>query len=117
MKKINDKFELYDLKVTTVKGKKKFVCSHKEGEYFFVEGENLVFPKKMSFSMYSLSGLIPIFPAKQRLTDPNDWISTDAIIGCTDPNCGGQFKIERIKKRVFNHSDVTVVPLKKGGKR
>ena len=34
------------------------VCSHKVGDYFLVQGENLVFPKETSFSMYSLSCLL-----------------------------------------------------------
>jgi uncharacterized repeat protein (TIGR04076 family) len=111
---MKDTFELYDLKVTTVKGEKPFVCSHVMGEYFLVQGENLVFPKKMNFSLYSLAGLLPILPAKQRITDSADWITTDAIIACTDPNCGGQFRIDRVKRRMFRHGDVTVVPPGKG---
>jgi len=47
------------------------------------------------------------------MTDPNDFISTDADIACPDPNCGALFRIKRIRKRTFKHSDITVVPLKK----
>ena len=36
---MDDTFELYDLKVETVATEKPFVCSHREGEYFLVEGE------------------------------------------------------------------------------
>lgn len=116
MKKINDKFTLYDLKVEIVKDSKPFVCSHKEGDYFTVSGENISFPEGLNFSLYSLAALLPLIPAKQRPTHENDWMTTDALIACPDPNCGALFKISRIKKRVFKHSDTTVVPLKKGKK-
>lgn len=108
----DDKFVLYDLKVEIVKGDKDFVCSHKEGDFFEVQGENFVFPKGMKFSMYSLAAVLPLLPAKQRMTDENDWMTTDAEIACPDPNCGARFKITRTGTRTFSHSETTVVPLK-----
>lgn len=108
---MDDTFELYDLKVEVVAGDRPFVCSHKEGDCFYVQGENLVFPEGSSFSMYALSAILPLLPAKQRDTDPNDWMSTDAYIACPDPNCGARFRITRTGKRTFSHSETTVVPL------
>ncbi len=108
---MDDTFELYDLKVEVVSSDKPFVCSHKEGDFFYVIGENLVFPKETSFSMYSLSAIIPLLPAKQRQLDPNDWMSTDAYIACPDPNCGARFKITRTGPHTFSHSETTIVPL------
>ncbi len=108
---MDDTFELYDLKVEVTATDKPFVCSHREGDYFYVQGENLVFPEGASFSMYSLSAILPLLPAKQRMTDPHDWMSTDAYIACPDPNCGARFRITRVGKRTFSHSETTVVPL------
>lgn len=110
---MSDEFELYDLKVTVVGKQSEFVCSHHVGDYFLVEGENLVFPQTNSFSMYALSALLPLLPAKQRVLHENDWMRTDTLIACPDPNCRAQFEIKRTKKRVFKHSETTVVPLKK----
>ncbi len=110
---MDDRFELYDLKVEVVEGDRPFVCSHRTGDYFLVEGENLVFPKNNSFSMYALAALLPLLPAKQRTVDGNDWMYTDEYIACPDPNCGARFHITRTGKRVFCHSEVTVVPLEK----
>lgn len=107
----NDKFTLYDLKVEVVQGDKKMVCKHNVGDYFLVVGEDLIFPETNRFSMYSLSALLPLLPAKQRELHPNDWMLSDTIIACPDPHCGGQFKITRIGKREFSHSDCTVVPI------
>lgn len=112
----SDTFELYDLKVEVVQGDKPMVCGHTAGEYFLVEGENLVFPETNHFSMYALSALLPILPAKQRVEDTNDWMYTDSEIACPDPNCGARFRITRIGKRTFHHADVTVVPLEEENK-
>ena len=106
----NDEFVLYDLKVEVVLDGRKPVCRHIEGEYFTVEGENLVFARDQKISMYALAGLLPLLPAKQRETDPNDWMSTDAEVACPDPHCGGRFRITRIATRRFRHSETTGLP-------
>ena len=103
-------FWLYDLKVENVVGDRTPVCRHVEGECFYVEGENLRFNKDQQVSMYSLAALLPLLPAKQRDTSPNDWMSTDAEIACPDPHCGGRFKITRLEKRHFTHAETTGLP-------
>ncbi|MBN2553435.1 MAG: TIGR04076 family protein [Spirochaetales bacterium] len=108
-----DTFVLYDLKVETLEGSRPFVCSHRAGDSFLVVGENLVFPEGGSFSMYSLSALLPLLPAKQRPTDPNDWMTTDAEIACPDPNCGALFRVTRVGRRTFSHAEATAVPLQR----
>lgn len=108
---MSDNFELYDLKVEVIGSDKPMVCSHKEGEAFYVIGENLVFPEGGSFSMYALAALLPMLPAKQRELHKNDWVLSDSIIACPDPNCGARFKISRAGKREFSHAECTAVPL------
>lgn len=108
----DDTFSLYDLHVEVLGGEKPMVCSHHLGDSFEVIGENLIFPTEQPFSMYALAALLPILPAKQRETHENDWMTTDSVIACPDPNCGGQFKITRVGLRTFHHGEVTVVPLK-----
>jgi uncharacterized repeat protein (TIGR04076 family) len=107
-----DSFVLYDLKVETLKGPRPFVCSHKAGDCFMVIGENLVFPAGGTFSLYSLSALLPLLPAKQRPTHANDWMTTDTDIACPDPNCGARFRITRVARRRFSHAETTAVPLR-----
>ena len=109
---MDDTFQLYDLKVEVVAGDKPMVCSHHAGDYFLVQGENLIFPANPSFSMYALAALIPILPAKQRVTDHNDWMYTDSEIACPDPNCGARFRITRTGIRTFHHNETTVVKRK-----
>ena len=110
---VSDVFELYDLRVSVVASEKPMVCDHQVGEYFDVIGEMIVFPEggRNSFTLYPLAAILPLLPAKQRITNKNDWMTTDAIIACPDPHCGGRFHIARIGIRSFSHAETTLVPL------
>ncbi len=112
IKKYSDEFTLYNLKVSVVGNKKNFVCDHKHGLLFRVVGENISINRNTKMSMYALAAVLPFLPAKQRLTSPNDWMTTDEEIACPDPNCGARFKIEREGKKTFRHSETTVTLLK-----
>ena len=112
---MQDTFTLFNLKVEVTATDRPMVCGHKEGDYFFVVGEDLVFPEANRFSMYALSALLPLLPAKQRPLHHNDWMLSDSRIACPDPNCGAVFTISRIGMKEFRHSDCTVEPLAKGG--
>jgi uncharacterized repeat protein (TIGR04076 family) len=107
-----DSFELFDLKVeVTAPPGKPIYCGAKPGDYFELKGEMLTLPPGQGFSIYSLAALLPLLPAKQRPTDPNDWMSTDAEVACPDPNCASRFRISRTGTRRFSHAAVTAVPL------
>ena len=103
-------FWLYDLRVETVLDGRTPVCRHIEGESFQVQGESLVFNADTKISMYALAAVLPLLPVKQRITDPNDWISTDAEVACPDPHCGGRLRIVREDKRWFSHAETTGLP-------
>jgi uncharacterized repeat protein (TIGR04076 family) len=105
----NDQFELWDLQVEVVGDQNDMVCSHKAGDSFDVVGENISFPAGQNFSLYALASLLPLLPAKQRNTDPSDWMTTDDLVACPDPNCGAEFKITRTRKSNFRHSETTAV--------
>lgn len=108
-------FTLYDLRIEVVLPKdasgSKIYCGAKPGDYFELRGEMLHLPPGQGFSIYSLSAVLPLLPAKQRPTHSNDWMTTDAIVACPDPNCRTQLKITRIGGRVFEHSETTAVPV------
>jgi len=108
---MDDRFQLYDLRVETVATDRPFVCGHRAGDVFEVHGEQLIFPAGQPFSMYALAALLPLLPAKQRMTHGNDWMTTDTDIACPDPHCGARFRITRTGVRTFRHSEVTAVPL------
>jgi uncharacterized repeat protein (TIGR04076 family) len=106
-----DAFTLYDLRVEVVEPGGSMVCNHRVGDFFELSGENLTLPPGQSFPIYPLAALLPLLPAKQRPTHRNDWMTTDTDIACPDPNCGGRFRITRVRRRTFRHGEVTAVPL------
>ncbi len=108
---VDDTFTLHDLRVEVIATDRPMVCNHRAGDSFTLRGENLEFPPGQTFPLYPLAALLPLLPAKQRPTHPNDWMTTDADIACPDPHCGGRFRITRTGTTNFHHADVTVVPL------
>jgi uncharacterized repeat protein (TIGR04076 family) len=108
-------FELYDLRVEVVGPPgRPIYCGARIGDYFELHGEMLKLPSGQGFSMYSLAAVLPLLPAKQRVTDSHDWMSTDAEVACPDPNCPTRLRITRVAKRYFRRADVTAVALPSG---
>ena len=107
-----DEFELYDLRVEVVAPPgARLWCGARPGDHFTLEGEVLRLPPRQGFSIYCLAAVLPLLPAKQRVTDAADWMSTDAEVACPDPNCPSRLRITRTGKRRFRHADTTAVPL------
>ena len=108
----DDEFQLYDLRVEVESSNdgKPMVCRHNVGDYFTLTDDDLIaIPAGISFPLYPLAAILPLLPAKQRMLNPNDWMATDAVIACPDPNCGGRFRISRGELRTYRHSEQTVV--------
>jgi uncharacterized repeat protein (TIGR04076 family) len=117
MNRSDDTYYLYDLRVEVIASDdgRPMVCRHKVGDYFTISDEDLIgFPPGVRFPMYTMATLLPLLPAKQRPLDRNDWMYTDSIIACPDPNCGGQFRITRGERKPYRHSEETRVPLGAG---
>lgn len=125
-----DSFQLYDLRVEVVcPTGARIMCGAKAGDYFTVQGEMLYIPEGQGISFYSLgmlglgfqeeeretkyrkASVLPLLASKQRPTHAHDWMSTDALIACPDPNCKSQLKIIRTGLRTFSHADTTIVGL------
>jgi uncharacterized repeat protein (TIGR04076 family) len=105
-------FDLYDLRVEVVGPPDAAIfCGARLGDHFDLHGEMLILPPGQGFSIYSLAALLPLLAAKQRPTDPVDWMSTDGEVACPDPNCPTRFRITRTGRRRFRRSEVTAVPL------
>lgn len=110
-----DSFDLWDLRVEVVAPEgAKLWCNANVGDYFELRGEMMYLPEGQGISIYSLASVLPLLAAKQRMTDPNDWMSTDAEIACPDPNCPSRLRITRLGKRRFSHADTTAVSLSGG---
>ncbi|MBU6377713.1 MAG: TIGR04076 family protein [Gammaproteobacteria bacterium] len=107
-----DEFELYDLRVeVVVPPGQRILCGAKPGDHFELRGEMLTLPPGQGFSIYSLGAVLPLLAAKQRVTSPSDWMSTDAEVACPDPNCPTRLRIHRIGRRRFRHADTSALPL------
>ncbi len=105
-------FQLYDLRVEVlVPEGARVYCGARPGDHFTLEGEMLRLPPGQGFSIYSLAAVLPLLAAKQRVTDANDWMTSDAEVACPDPNCPTKLRITRIGMRTFRHADTTAVPL------
>ncbi|KUJ17452.1 uncharacterized protein LY89DRAFT_718150 [Mollisia scopiformis] len=110
--KIDDSFELYDLRVEVVcPPGERILCGAKNGDCFTLQGEMLHLPPGQGFSIYSLSSVLPLLAAKQRKTHPNDWMQSDALVACPDPNCKSVLRIVRTGLRTFSHAETTIVGL------
>ena len=107
----DDSFVLYDLRVEVVANRGRMMCHEQIGDYFDVSGGRLSLPDGQSFPLYALAALLPLLPAKQRPTDPNDWMTTDTDIACPDVHCGAVFRISRTGRRSFRHSEESAVPI------
>ena len=109
-------FELYDLRVEVVgPAGQPIYCGAKLGDYFELHGEMLKLPPGQGFSIYSLGAILPLLAAKQRITDANDWMSSDAEVACPDPHCPTRLRIIRTGRRYFRRADTTAVPLPRPG--
>ncbi len=106
----DDEFQLYDLKIEWVAGDKPCWCGAKPGDHFYLRGEHIHMPPGQTWSIYTLAPLLPLLPAKQRVTHTNDWMNTETEIAGPDVNCGSRFRISRVGTRRFRHSQTTGTP-------
>lgn len=110
----DDGYPLFDLRVEVLAPAPgmRFVCRHVEGDYFTVTDDDLLtMGPGVRFPMFSLAAILPVLPAKQRDLHAHDWMSTDTVIACPDPHCGGRFEITRETRRIHRHSENSALPL------
>ncbi len=101
-------FTLWDLRVTVEAPEgATLYCGAVRGDWFELRGEMLHLPPGQGFSIYSLAAVLPLLAAKQRRCDAADWMATDDLIACPDPNCPSRLRITRIGERRFRRSEVT----------
>lgn len=108
----DDGFDLWDLRVEVVAPEgARLWCGARVGDHFELRGEMLHLPPGQGFSIYSLASVLPLLAAKQRASDPNDWMESDAEVACPDPHCPSRLRITRTGRRRFSHAETTAVPL------
>jgi uncharacterized repeat protein (TIGR04076 family) len=105
-----DQFELYDLQVVVERIEGNCTCSMEVGDRFFMRGGKVSLPDGADFCLYALQAAIPLLPAKQRLNHPADWMETDSRVVCPDPACRLIMRIDRTKRQLFDHDEVSPIP-------
>ena len=102
------KFQLFDLRVVVEKIEGRSVCGLQEGDYFdLTESNRLRIPEGKHFCIYALSAVLPLLAAKQRELAANDWLESDSLVACPDPDERLIMRITRLDKRTMNADDLT----------
>lgn len=105
---MTDTFSLYDLRVTVVEIRGRSVCGMKVGDSFELRNSSqLVLPDSRHFCIFALAAVLPLLPAKQRELSDNDWLASDNLVVCPDPDEGLVMKIERLEKVELSKSELT----------
>ena len=102
---MSDEFELYDLKIGIEAITGTCTCDHAIGDFFELKGGKIHMPAGQPFCLYALQSTLPLLPAKQRATDNNDWMASDAEVACPDPHCPTRFRITRTGRRPSRSSN------------
>lgn len=101
-------FELYDLRITVEKIEGRSVCGLSVGDYFdLIESNRLRIPPDKHFCIYALSSVLPLLAAKQRQLATNDWLESDSLVACPDPDERLIMRISRVNKRTMNADELT----------
>ncbi len=102
------KSSLFDLRVTVERIEGRSVCGLVVGDYFEVtESSHIRIPPNHHFCIYALSAILPLLPAKQRKLDDADWLESETLVACPDPDERVIMRIERIGERTLRTEDVT----------
>ena len=100
--------ELFDLRVTVERIEGRSVCGLAVGDYFdLVESSHLRIPDGRHFCVFALQSALPLLAAKQRRLPATDWLETDSLVCCPDPDERLVMRIERTGVRTMNAGDLT----------
>ena len=103
-----DAFPLYDLRVTVDAIRGRSVCGMEVGDWFELRNSSqLVLPEGKHFCIYALAAVLPLLAAKQRELHANDWLASDNLVACPDPEEGLIMRIERLDRVELRKSDLT----------
>lgn len=104
----DDRFMLYDLRVTVERIEGRPVCGLAVGDFFEVtESSRVRIPPGKHFCLYALAAALPLLPAKQRAMEAGDWLERDSLVACPDPDERLIMRIERIGRRALRTGDLT----------
>lgn len=104
----DENMELFDLRVTVDRIEGRSVCGLEVGDYFeLTNSSQLRLPEGRHFCIFALQSVLPLLPAKQRQLPPSDWLESDSLVCCPDPDERVILRIERLGKRRIKSGDLT----------
>lgn len=99
---------IYDLRVVVERIEGRSVCGLVAGDYFEVtESSRVHIPEGRHFCMFALAAALPLLAAKQRKQPAGDWLESDSLVACPDPDERVIMRIERIRKRRIPTEELT----------
>lgn len=100
--------ELFDLRVTVERIEGRSVCGMNVGDYFeLVRSSQLRIPDGRHFCVFALQSTLPFLIAKQRQLPAADWLETDSLICCPDPEERLVMRVDRIGVRTMDAGELT----------
>lgn len=100
--------ELFDLRVTVERIEGRSVCGLQVGDYFdLVNSSQLRIPEGRHFCIFALQSALPLLAAKQRQLPAADWLETDSLVCCPDPDERLIMRIARTGVRTLDAGDLT----------
>ena len=100
--------QLYDLRVWVESIRGRSVCGMTVGDYFDLDNSSqLRIPDGRHFCIFALQSVLPFLTAKQRQLPTADWLETDSLVCCPDPEEGLVMRIERTGVRTLHAGDLT----------
>ena len=100
--------ELYDLRITVESIEGRSVCGLAVGDYFeLTESSRLRIPAGRHFCLYALAAALPLLAAKQRQLPESDWLESDSLVACPDPDERLIMRISRGERRAMRSADLT----------
>jgi uncharacterized repeat protein (TIGR04076 family) len=99
---------LYDLRVVVERIEGRSVCGMRVGDWFeLTESSHLRTCPSRYFCVYALAAVLPLLAAKQRELSPGDWLESDSLVACPDPDERLIMRIERSGRSEVVLDDVT----------
>jgi uncharacterized repeat protein (TIGR04076 family) len=99
---------VYDLRVVVDRIEGRSVCGLEVGDYFeLTESSRLRIPDGRHFCVFALASVLPLLAAKQRRLPAGDWLETDSLVACPDPDERVILRIERTRRRRIPTAELT----------
>jgi uncharacterized repeat protein (TIGR04076 family) len=99
---------LHDLRVVVERIEGRSVCGMRIGDWFeLTESSHLRTCPGRFFCVYALAAVLPLLAAKQRELSPGDWLESDSLVACPDPEERLIMRIERTGRSEVVLGDVT----------